>query len=57
MRQSLIDSHRRLLSKWRSKMFLIGPGSMEPHLPMHGAVQNLPVEEWADLGSGAGFQG
>ena len=59
MRQSLIESHRRLLSKWRSKMDLIGPGSMEPHFTdAWSAVQNLPVEgPWVDLGSGAGFPG
>ena len=59
MRQSLVESHRRLLSKWRSKMDLIGPGSMEPHfIDAWTAVQNLPVEgHWVDLGSGAGFPG
>ena len=59
MRQYLIESHRRLLSIWRNKMDLIGPGPMEPHFTdAWSAVQGLPVQgHWVDLGSGAGFPG
>ena len=59
MGQSLIESHRRLLSKWRYKMDLIGPGDMEHHF-VDGvqAVEGLSLTgQWVDLGSGAGFPG
>lgn len=59
MRQSLIESHRRLLSKWRSKMDLIGPGDMEHHfIDAYQAIHGLQLRgNWIDLGSGAGFPG
>ena len=59
MRQSILDTHRRLLGRWRDKMDLIGPGPMEPHFTdAISAVSSLPLlESWVDLGSGAGFPG
>lgn len=53
------DAHRRLLTKWRKAMDLIGPGPMEPHFQdCESAVAGLDaVGPWADLGSGAGFPG
>ena len=59
MRQSILDTHRRLLERWRHKMDLIGPGPMEPHFTdANSAVSSLPLlQSWADLGSGAGFPG
>ena len=59
MGQSLIESHRRLLSKWRDKMDLIGPGNMEHHfVDARQAIEALSLTgQWVDLGSGAGFPG
>ena len=52
-------THRRLLSRWRKAMDLVGPGSLDPHfVDAVGAVSGLDVQgRWADLGSGAGFPG
>ena len=59
MRQSILDTHRQLLQKWRSKMDLIGPGNMERHfIDAISAIEDLPLSgKWIDLGSGAGFPG
>ena len=59
MENRIIETHRRLLQKWRVAMDLIGPGEMEVHfLDAIGAVQNLDISgSWIDLGSGAGFPG
>ena len=54
-----LSAHRKLLSKWRGAMDLIGPGNMEHHFEDSiGAVSNLDITgRWIDLGSGAGFPG
>jgi len=52
-------THRRLLTKWRKAMDLVGPGPIDPHFQdSHGAIAGLDAAgPWADLGSGAGFPG
>lgn len=54
-----LETHRRLLERWRTAMDLVGPGPVQPHYDdCLQAVRDLPVTgAWVDLGSGAGFPG
>ena len=59
MTENIINAHKRLLSQWRHKMDLIGPGDMEEHfIDASSAITDLSITgRWIDLGSGAGFPG
>ncbi|MCB9686261.1 MAG: 16S rRNA (guanine(527)-N(7))-methyltransferase RsmG [Alphaproteobacteria bacterium] len=55
----LLDTHRRLLERWRDAMNLVGPGPLEEHYEDCASALRgpPPTGRWADLGSGAGFPG
>ncbi len=55
----LLETHRRLLERWREAMNLVGPGPLDEHYAdSAAALRGLrPTGRWADLGSGAGFPG
>ena len=59
MNQTLLETHSRLLERWRKAMNLVGPGPIAPHYEdAHHAIGWLsPSGRWADLGTGAGFPG
>ena len=59
-RTGLLEAHRALLARWRKKMNLVGPGSLDIHYDdAHRALAAVPpaTGRWADLGTGAGFPG
>jgi 16S rRNA (guanine527-N7)-methyltransferase len=55
----LIETHKSLLSRWRSSMNLIGPGDVQEHFDDCRMALSWvqPTGHWVDLGSGAGFPG
>ena len=55
----LLQTHRRLLAQWRTKMNLVGPGDLSDHYDdcTRALGWLKPTGRWVDLGSGAGFPG
>jgi len=58
-----METHRRLLAEWSSRMNLVGPKELEAFWQRHALdsaqlVALAPqAKRWVDLGSGAGFPG
>lgn len=58
-----LERHRQLLSRWSSKINLIGPRELETYWGRHALdcgqlLRHAPAaRRWIDIGSGAGFPG